>query len=70
MQNLKRLSGHSSASAGQMENGNLKWKMRLCIGELYMLGPNTEQLKIMKLDPSKPVKAVGITQSVDGSMTG
>ena len=35
-----------------------------------MLGPNIEQLKITKLDPSKPVKAVGITQSADGCMAG
>ena len=33
-----------------------------------MLGPNNEQLKTTKLDPSKPVKAVGITQLVDGCM--
>ena len=35
-----------------------------------MLGPNNEQLKIMKLDPSEPVKAISITQSAHGSMTG
>ena len=33
-----------------------------------MLGPNNEQINITKLDPSKLVKAVGITQSADGCM--
>ena len=35
-----------------------------------MLGPNKEQLKITKLDPSKLVKAVDITQLADGCMAG
>ena len=52
-------------------NGKWWYKMKHeTIGELYMLGLNNEQLKIMKLDPSEPVKAISITQSVDGSMTG
>ena len=52
-------------------NGNWCFKTKdETIGELYMLGPNNEQLKIMKLDPSKPVKAVSITQLVDGCMAG
>ena len=50
-------------------NGNWRYKTKdETIGELYMLGPNNEQLKITKLDPSEPVKAVGITQLVDGCM--
>ena len=49
------------------QNGNFKTKDET-IGKLYMLGPNNEQLKIMKLDPSKPVKAVSITQLADGCM--
>ena len=52
-------------------NGNWCYKTKdETIGELYMLGPNDEQLKITKLDPSEPVKAVGITQLVDGYMAG
>ena len=50
-------------------NGNWCYKTKdETIGELYMLGPNNEQLKITKLDPSEPVKAVSITQLVDGCM--
>ena len=52
-------------------NGNWCYKTKdETIGKLYMLGPNNEQLKIMKLDPSKLVKAVGITQLADGCMAG
>ena len=52
-------------------NGNWHYKTKdETIGKLFMLGPNNEQLKITKLDPSKLVKAVGITQLVDGCMAG
>ena len=50
-------------------NGNWHYMTKdETIGKLHMLGPNNEQLKITKLDPSEPVKAVGITQLVDGCM--
>ena len=50
-------------------NGNWRYKTKdETISKLYMLGPNNKQLKIMKLDPSEPVKAVGITQLADGCM--
>ena len=48
-----------------MEIGTTRPKMRP-LGK----GPNNEQLKITKLDPSEPVKAVGITQLADGCMAG
>ena len=52
-------------------NGNWCYKTKdETIGKLYMLGPSNKQLKIMKLDPSKLVKAVGITQLADGCMAG
>ena len=53
------------------QNGNWCYKTKdETIGKLYMLCPNNEQLKITKLDPSEPVKAVSITQSADACMAG
>lgn len=53
------------------ETGNWRYKTKdETAGDIFILGPNGEQLPIKQLEPSEAIVNVGVIQAADGNMDG